>query len=91
MKRVIVLILVTVITLFAIPARLSADTSQITMSSLRTSGGGDIKIPEPKPTADTVFINGQVVTMEKDMPRAEALAVQGKNILDVGSNKRLRS
>jgi predicted amidohydrolase YtcJ len=36
-------------------------------------------------TADIVFINGNVLTMEEDMPQAEALAVKGETILAVGS------
>lgn len=41
---------------------------------------------EPTLTATTVFINGQVVTMEPDMPQVEALAVLGEYILAVGTN-----
>lgn len=39
----------------------------------------------PHETADIVFINGNVLTMEEDMPQAEALAVKGETILAVGS------
>ena len=35
---------------------------------------------------DSVFINGDVITMDPRRPRAEALAVRGAKILTVGSN-----
>lgn len=38
----------------------------------------------PAPTI--IFLDGQVVTMDPDLPQAEALAVQGENILAIGSN-----
>ena len=41
---------------------------------------------EPVLYADTIFINGQVVTMEPGVPQAEALAVLGTDILAVGNN-----
>jgi predicted amidohydrolase YtcJ len=37
-------------------------------------------------TADLVFINGNIITVDEQQPRAEALAVQGERILAVGSN-----
>lgn len=40
----------------------------------------------PLPTADIIFINGQVITMETDMPQAEALATKGEYILAVGTD-----
>ena len=40
----------------------------------------------PGPVADIILINGQVITMETDLPSAEALAVLGTDIQLVGSN-----
>ncbi|MCH8909841.1 MAG: amidohydrolase family protein [Chloroflexi bacterium] len=37
-------------------------------------------------TADIIYFNGHVITMEPDMPSAEALAVLGENILHVGTD-----
>lgn len=37
-------------------------------------------------TAQTVFINGNIYTMNERQPRAEAIAVQGNRIVFVGSN-----
>jgi predicted amidohydrolase YtcJ len=39
--------------------------------------------------ADLVLINGNIVTMDKNNPRAEALAVKGDTIVAVGSNKKI--
>jgi predicted amidohydrolase YtcJ len=43
-----------------------------------------------KVKADTVFINGHIVTMENNLPEAEAFAVGGGKILDVGSTQEIR-
>jgi predicted amidohydrolase YtcJ len=40
--------------------------------------------------ADTVFINGHIVTMDDSLPEAEAFAVGGGKILDVGSTQEIR-
>src|SRR3977135_2529236 len=37
-------------------------------------------------TAETVFVNGNIYTMNKRQPRAEAIAVKGGRIVFVGSN-----
>jgi hypothetical protein len=37
-------------------------------------------------TADIIFYNGNVITIEEDMPQAEAIAIQGDEILAVGSD-----
>ena len=42
------------------------------------------------PPADLVLINGKVVTLEKDLPQAEAVAVQGDKILAVGTTKQIK-
>ena len=43
----------------------------------------------PHVQADLVFINGAIVTMNPDAPQAEALAVAGNLILDVGTNQQI--
>ena len=45
-------------------------------------------VPTPKPVsnaADVIFYNGTILTMEKDQPTAEAIAIKGETILTVGS------
>ena len=37
--------------------------------------------------ADTVVRNGKLLTMDENMPHAEAMAIQGHHILAVGSNE----
>jgi len=44
-----------------------------------------------KPMADVVFINGNIYTIDKAIPRAEAVAVLAGKILDVGSNDQIKS
>jgi predicted amidohydrolase YtcJ len=44
---------------------------------------------QPMVPADIIFFNGQVLTMETDMPQAEALAIKGKDILAVGTNEEI--
>jgi predicted amidohydrolase YtcJ len=43
----------------------------------------------PKEKADLVIINGKVLTMDKDNPTAEAIAVKGENIIAVGSTAKI--
>ena len=38
-------------------------------------------------SADTILLNGNIVTMDERNPRAQALAVKGGRILFVGSNR----
>lgn len=42
------------------------------------------------PTADLVIINAKVVTIDKDRPRARAVAIKGEWILDAASNRKIR-
>jgi len=44
---------------------------------------------KPIEKADLVIINGKVLTIDKDNPNAEAIAVKGENIIAVGSNKKI--
>ncbi len=47
--------------------------------------------PEPPvEAADLVLINGNIVTMDKNNPRAEALAVKGDTIVAVGSDEEIK-
>lgn len=41
-------------------------------------------------TADIILINGNVITVDKRKPRAEAIAIQGDRILAVGSNEEIK-
>jgi predicted amidohydrolase YtcJ len=43
----------------------------------------------PKEKADMVILNGKVVTIDNDNPRAEAIAIAGDKILAVGTNARI--
>lgn len=42
------------------------------------------------PPADLVIKNAKIVTIDKDNPRAQAIAVKGEIIMAVGSNKKIR-
>jgi predicted amidohydrolase YtcJ len=42
---------------------------------------------QQKESADTIFINGKICTVDEKNPQAEALAVAGERIIAVGSNK----
>ena len=44
-------------------------------------------VPEPGPVADLLLINADVVTVDEARPRAEAVAIAGDLILDVGSGE----
>src|SRR5437762_1459039 len=44
----------------------------------------------PAETADVVFVNGNVYTVNEKQPRAEAVAVKGDRILFVGSNAHVK-
>jgi adenine deaminase len=46
---------------------------------------------QPGEAADLVLINGKIVTVDKNNPRAEALAVKGDTIVAVGSNKEINT
>ena len=43
------------------------------------------------PVPDVVFFNGQIITMEPDMPQAEAIAIKGEDILAVGTDEEIRA
>jgi len=45
----------------------------------------------PDVAADLVLINGNIVTVDKNNPRAEALAVKGDTILAIGSYKEIET
>jgi predicted amidohydrolase YtcJ len=40
-----------------------------------------------KEKADLVIINGKVLTIDKDNPIAEAIAVRGEKIIEVGTTR----
>lgn len=41
--------------------------------------------------ADLILMNGKIVTMDKEMPEAEALAVKGDRIVAVGTSKKIKA
>jgi predicted amidohydrolase YtcJ len=41
--------------------------------------------------ADLVIINGKVLTIDKDNPHSEAIAVKGERIIAVGTNQKIRN
>jgi len=45
--------------------------------------------PAPKPAQPIIFFNGSVLTMEKDIPQVQAIAVQDQKIRAVGSNEQI--
>lgn len=48
--------------------------------------GGQVPTPEPVVNAaDVIFYNGTILTMEKDQPSAQAIAIKAGTILSVGS------
>ena len=47
--------------------------------------------PSAAQTADLVFINGNVITVDERNPRAEAVAIEGARILAVGSNAEIEA
>ena len=40
--------------------------------------------------ADLVLLNGNIVTMNHDLPRAEAVAISGNSIISVGTSKKVK-
>jgi predicted amidohydrolase YtcJ len=40
--------------------------------------------------ADLVLLNGNIVTMNHDLPRAEAVAIRGNSIISVGTSKKVK-
>ena len=61
------------------------------LGELATSTSGPEPTPGPSPTpgprADVIFFNGQVITIDPDLPAAEAVAILGEEILLVGSDQ----
>lgn len=61
------------------------------MISLLSAGGAHAA---PSPYAETVILNGEVITADNDDPEqvtiAEAVAIQGDRIMAVGSNEEIR-
>jgi predicted amidohydrolase YtcJ len=47
--------------------------------------GDVVAVPTSIPQADTIYYNGQILTMESDHPTADAIAIKGDKILAVGS------
>ena len=63
-----------------------ADATSVTVTVPDDTPDINFSLEPDGSIADIILINGQVVTMEPDMPQAEALAVLGEYILAVGTN-----
>lgn len=62
--------------------------SWVSWKEIEVWGNYDAHPPTAMPevlTADIIYINGQILTMEKDQPSAAAVAIRGDKILAVGS------
>lgn len=59
--------------------------SALLLASCNAADNGDASME----AADLVLLNGNVLTVDSDMPQAEALAVKGDRILDVGFTKEI--
>lgn len=66
------------------PATTTSPPPEPTQTPATTSTSSSTTAPPP-PEADMIFINGPVITMEAEIPVAEALAVTGGVITVVGS------
>jgi hypothetical protein len=44
-----------------------------------------------KETADLIIINGKVLTIDKDNPMSQAIAIKGEKIIGVGTNKEMEA
>jgi len=51
-----------------------------------TAAASGVQVTLTGPSADTIFYNGTVLTMEESQPIAQAIAVRGEKILAVGSD-----
>lgn len=56
-----------------------------TLVALAAAGLGACAMPAPVLEVDTIYLNGEVVTMDDAAPSAEAVAVRGDEIVAVGS------
>jgi predicted amidohydrolase YtcJ len=63
--------------------------------AINVAGDGQVQaetsLESSKQKADLLLINGNVLTVDGDMPRAEAVAIKGDRILAVGSNEAMQS
>ncbi|MCY3706979.1 MAG: amidohydrolase [Gammaproteobacteria bacterium] len=53
---------------------------------LMAAGVAACAMPAPVLEVDTIYLNGQIVTMDAEAPTVEAVAVRGDEIVGVGSN-----
>ena len=63
--------------------------SWVAWKEIEVFGEVDSAMPTPRPesqVANLIYHNGQIITMEKDNPTAEAIAIKGDKILAVGSS-----
>ena len=52
-------------------------------------GDSEEPVEQPDQTADVIFINGSLLTMEESKPSAEAMAIYGQKIMAVGKNEEM--
>jgi len=87
------LIVVLVISVSLLPACSSPqDEIPLTTVEATTHGDGQTQISEPTQTAeqaDIIFHNGNIITIEKDQPLAQAVAIRGNLIQAVGSDSEI--
>ena len=57
-----------------------------TALALTAAGVAACTVPAPVLEVDTVYVNGEVITMDEAAPSAEAVAVRGDEIVAVGSD-----
>jgi predicted amidohydrolase YtcJ len=63
-------------------------TLLVALLLISISLGANPRLADP---ADTVFINGNVYTINERQPHAEAIAVKGSKVIFVGSNKQAKA
>ncbi len=65
--------------------------STLAFATLLLSASAACQAPYEGPPADLVVMNGNVVTIDQDNPRAEAVAMIGENIIAVTSNSAIEA
>ncbi len=67
------------------PPRPTETTSPPTTTMTPTEA---LELPE---TADVIYFNGTILTMETDQPTAQAIALRGRMIEAIGSNEEIQA
>jgi predicted amidohydrolase YtcJ len=69
-----------------VPARVEDDPMKIRAAFVVLASCAGLSAATGAETAQTVFLNGNIYTMNERQPRAQAIAVKGDRIVFVGSN-----